>query len=52
MDAPGSHWLQVKREWVPIEALLAQLAIVGDNAQGKIDSLAGQFDVALISSSS
>ena len=48
MDSTDSHWLQVKQDWLPIEALLSDLAPYVQSAKDQIDCLVGQVDAQTI----
>lgn len=48
MDAPDAHWLLVKQEWLPIEALLDQLVPLAENTHDRVDSLQGKLDAQCI----
>lgn len=48
MEAPDSHWILLKREWLPIEFLLNQLVPDAENCCDKIDRLSGSLDAQSI----
>lgn len=48
MDAPDAHWLLVKQDWLPIEALLEQLVPLAENTHDRVESLQGRLDAQSI----
>lgn len=44
MESTDSHWLQIKQDWLPIEAILNDLVPSVQSAKEKIDALSGQLD--------
>ena len=44
MNAPDAHWLLVKQEWLPIEALLDHLVPFAENTHDRVESLQGRLD--------
>lgn len=48
MDAPDSGWILLKREWLPIELLLNQLAPDAENSRDRINRLSGSLDAQCI----
>lgn len=48
MEAPDSDWILLKREWLPIELLLNQLAPDAENSRDRINRLSGSLDAQCI----
>lgn len=48
MEAPDSHWILLKREWLPIEFLLNQLVPDAENSRDRINRLSGSLDAQCI----